>query len=338
MTLFNHRAPEYVQKRGDERDQTNTLRIMILLVAAVRVSALTAVQPSAASDVGHATFYGTCAGLIIAVLVVLYFSEKIIPPDQHGPWAIYLGAIIGALLLTPLLALAGFMPDTFGTRVGVAGGTLLFLLGAGRVVVTNWGREDGRRRAATRQPHPFPAWDASTVLPSPEHTASTLTERERAAQVFAATAHLIRQFNPDIVVKQIDSGQLNREAERQVRIADQWMRVEPQLLAVSAGYPSNAVRRQILVFHMAAVAVMKASSDLVAAARKDLDDDERDELTEEARDLLLAFAAEWDQLVAALHAHPRDAVPGLAKHGHRNGYPRVPRSRRTASRRGPRTT
>jgi hypothetical protein len=306
---------------------------MSLPVAAIRASALTATQSPVASDVGHATFYGTCAALIIAVLVVLYFGEKIIPPDQHAPWAIYLGAIIGALLLTAVFALAGFVPDTHGTRVGVAGGTLLFLLGAGSVVVTNWGHEDGRRQAAARQLRPFPAWGTSTVLPSPESTASVLTERERAAAVFAAAAHLIRQFNPDITVKQVDAGQLSQEAERQARIAEQWMQVEPSLLAVSAGYPSDAVRRQIPVFHLAAITVMKAASELLAAARNDLGNEECAQRADEAKESLSSFAAEWERLVAALHVEPQTAASSHAEDGHRSGYPRVPRPQRTASRR-----
>jgi hypothetical protein len=42
--------------------------------------------------VGHATSYGIFAALIIAVLVVLYFGEKIIRPDQHRSAVIYLSA------------------------------------------------------------------------------------------------------------------------------------------------------------------------------------------------------------------------------------------------------
>jgi len=306
---------------------------MNLPVAAVRASALAATPPPAASDVGHATFYGTCAALIIAVLVVLYFGEKIIPPDQHEPWVIYLGAIIGALLLTTVFALAGFISDTFDTRVAVAGGTLVFLLGAGSVVVTNWGKEDGRRKAVAGQPRPFPAWDTSTILPSPESTASVLTERERAAQVFAATAHLIRQLNPDIIIKQIDSGQLSQEAERQAKIAGHWMQVEPTLLAVSAGYPSVAVRRQVRVFHLAAITVMRAASELLAAARNDLGGEERAQRTEEAKASFVSFASEWDELVEALHVDPKGETSSQAEYRHRSGYTRVPRPLRTASRR-----
>lgn len=306
---------------------------MNLSVAAVRAADLTATQSPAASDVGHATFYGTCAGLIIAVIVVLYFGEKIIPPDQHGPWAIYLGAIVGAVLLTPLFALAGFIADTFDTRVATAGATLLFILAAGRVVVRNWGLEDGRRQAVAKQPRPFPAWDTSTVLPSPESTASVLTERERAAQVFAATAHLTRQFTPDIVVKQIDSGQLSQEAERQARLAEQWMQVEPMLMAVSAGYPSAAVRLQVPIFHLAAAKVIMAASELLAAARNARSDEERTQRAEDANSSLMSFAFEWDNLVAALHAEPGSPASNHAEHGHQSGYPRAFRPRRTASRR-----
>jgi hypothetical protein len=299
-------------------------------VGALRMSVLSATQPLMASDVGHATFYGACTGLIIAVLVVLYFGEKIIPPDQHGPWAIYLGAIIGAVLLTPLLVLGGFIPDTSHTRMAVVGGTLLFLLAASRVVVRNWGLEDGRRQAAARQPRPFPAWDASAVLSPPEGTAAALTERERAAQVFAAAAHLIRQLTPDIVLKQIDSGQLSQEAERQVQLAGQWMQVESRLLAVSAGYPSAAVRRQVPGFQLAALTVMKAASELLTAARDDLGDEERVRRAEEVRASLMSLASAWDELVAALHAGAESATSSYVEQGRHH---RPSRPRQTASRR-----
>ncbi len=68
---------------------------------------------------------------------------------------------------------------------------------------------------------PAPVWDTSAVLPSPESTASVLTERERAAQVFGAALHVIRQFSPDLVAKLIDSGQLQQEADRQTLVAKQ---------------------------------------------------------------------------------------------------------------------
>ncbi len=279
---------------------------MNLAVMAVRVAVT---QRPAASDVGHATFYGTCAGLIIAVLVVLYFGEKVIPADQHPSAVIYLGAIVGALLALPILALGGFVADTSSARLGVAAGTLLFLLFAFRVVVTNWGHEDGRRRAEAARPRPAPVWDASALLPSPDSTASALTERERAAQVFAAAFHVIRQLNPDLGAKLIDSGQLQQEAERQALVAQQWMRVDPVLIAVSAGYPSAAVRKQVAVFYAAALTVMQQSAGLLAAAREGLADEERAKRAESAKGALTSFASEWDSLVGSLH--PAD--PGAPK-------------------------
>jgi hypothetical protein len=274
---------------------------MNLAVTAVRVSAHAVTQPPAVSDIGHATFYGTCAGLIIAVLVVLYFGEKIIPTDQHPSAVIYLGTVIGTMLALPVLALAGFVPDTFRTRLGVAAGTFVFLLCAFRVVVRNWGHEDGRRQAESTRPRPIPVWDASVILPSPESTKSVLTERERAAQVFAAAAHVIMQLNPDIIIRLIDSGQMQQEADRQARVGEQWMRVEPALLAVSAGYPLAAVRAQITAFHVAVTNVMKQSRELLAAAREGLPNDERDSRAESAKDALTSLASEWDRLVSSLH-------------------------------------
>jgi hypothetical protein len=289
------------------------------------------VTQQSASDVGHATLYGACTGLIIAVLVVLYFGEKIIPPEQHGPWAIYLGAIIGAILLTPLLALAGFIPDTARTRVAVVGGTLLFIFAATRVVVRNWGQEDGRKLAAARQRRPLPAWDASSVLPAPESSASALTERERAAQVFAAVAHLARQFSPDVVLSQVSSGQAGQEAERQAQLAGQWMQVEARLLAVSAGYPSVAVRRQVPVFQMAALTVMNAASELLTAARANQGSEECTLRTDEAWTSLLSLASAWGALVAALHADSKDEMSGQAEQEDWSRRRSAPRSRRAAS-------
>jgi hypothetical protein len=279
---------------------------MNLAAMAVRVSARAAAQSPAASDVGHATFYGTCAGLIIAVLVVLYFGEKIIPTDQHPQAVIYLGAVVGALLTLPVLALAGFVSDDFRTRLAVSAGTFLFLVWAFSVVARNWGHEDGRRQAESALPRPSPIWDASAILPPPESIAAVLTERERAAQVFAAAAHVIRQFNPDITVSLIASGQLQQEADRQARVAEQWMRVEPALMAVSAGYPASAVRTQVAAFHAAAVDVMKRSSELMAAARKELAHEERAKRAETAEDALTSLAAEWGKLVNSLHPDDPD--------------------------------
>ena len=82
---------------------------------------------------------------------------------------------------------------------------LLFLLGAGRVVVMNWVREDGWRRAEAARSRPAPVWDTPAVLPSPESTVAALTEREHAARVFGAAAHVIWQFNPDITAMQVSS-------------------------------------------------------------------------------------------------------------------------------------
>lgn len=316
-------AARMSRRRGD-CGGAKTLNSMNVAALATRVPAHTITQPPAASEVGHAMFYGTCATLIIAVLVVLYFGEKIIPEDQHRPAVIYLGSIIGVMLLVPVLALAGFMPDTFRVRAAVAGCTFLFLLGAFGVVVRNWGHEDGRRQAEAARPQPAPVWDTSAVLPSPESTASVLTERERAGQAFGAALHVIRQFSPDIVAKFIDSGHLRQEADRQVLVAKQWMRVEPVLLAISAGYPSAAVRHQVAVFDGAASTVMEQSSGLLAAAREGLSGEERAKRAKAAKDAFMVLAAEWDKLITALHADDPGAgksaaVPAPRGRAGRNG-------------------
>lgn len=291
----------------------NTLWAMTLAAVAAPMPVHAAAQPPAPADVGHATFYGTCAALIIAVLVVLYFDEKIIPADQHRPAVIYLGTVLGAVLLIPVLVLAGFMPDTSGTREALAGSTVLFLVGGFGAAVTHWGREDGRRLAEARRPRPVPAWDASAVLlPPPETTAAALTERERAAQAFAAALHVARLFSPDLVAKFIDAGQLQQEAERQAQAFTQWTKVEPVLLAISAGYPSAAVRHQVAAFDVAAAGLMRRASELLAAAREGLRNHERAERAQAAQDAVVSVAREWDKLIKALHAHERGrrkAVP-----------------------------
>lgn len=180
-----------------------------------------------------------------------------------------------------------------------------------------------RRQAQAARPRPAPVWDTSTVLPAPESTAAVLTERERAGQAFGAALHVIRQFNPDIVIKQIDAGQLQQEADRQRGVAEQWMRVEPVLLAISAGYPSVAVRHQVAVFDATAVTLMRACSQLLVTAGEGLSREECAKHAEEATDALMSLAAEWDGLVTALHADEPDSMKPAAL------------SRRT---RGPRAT
>jgi hypothetical protein len=80
------------------------------------------------------------------------------------------------------------------------------------------------------------------------------------------------------------------------------MGVEPVLLAVSAGYPSVAVRQQVPVFYAAASTVMKRASDLLAAALEGIDGEERAKRVEAAQDALVSLAIEWDKLITALHA------------------------------------
>ncbi len=87
------------------------------------------------------------------------------------------------------------------------------------------------------------------------------------------------------------------------------MQVEPVLLAVSAGYPSAAVRHQVPVFDLAAVTVMRLSSELLAAAREGLGDEERAKRAEVAKNAVMSLALEWDNLITALHA----SDPGAAK-------------------------
>jgi hypothetical protein len=80
-----------------------------------------------------------------------------------------------------------------------------------------------------------------------------LTERARAAQVFGASAYMIWQFIPEIAAKLIDFCKVRQKADRQALVAKQWIQVEPVLLAVFAGYPSAAVRYQLLVFERTTV-------------------------------------------------------------------------------------
>jgi hypothetical protein len=124
---------------------------------------LTKAAASAAGD-GHASLYETCAALIIAVLVVLYFDDRVrrTLTARIGGYAISsLGGIIGTGLLVPIFALAGIIGDTVQIRVFTAIYTLAFLTFAFGIAIQNWGREDaaGIRAAQTRPP--------STSRPSP---------------------------------------------------------------------------------------------------------------------------------------------------------------------------
>lgn len=138
---------------------------------------------------GYAALYECCAALIIAVLAVLYFDERVrrgLSARLRGYAIGSLGGIIGTGLLVPLLALAGFIADTFVVRAFTVGYTLVFLVAAFSVAIRSWAREDAARIRLARpvQLPPLP-------VPAPR---AGMTEREHAAGVLGAALAIIAQL------------------------------------------------------------------------------------------------------------------------------------------------
>ncbi len=162
-------------------------------MAPPHASLLLAAHAAAAEQAGpaHASLYETCAGLIVAVMVVLYFDERVrrgMTARVRGQAVGWLGAIIGTGLVIPLLALGSFMPDTARIREITVGQTLVFLVAAFGAAIQSWGREDAARIRAAQAPPPV------TVPPVPvPPPRAGQTEREHAAEVLGAALAILSQ-------------------------------------------------------------------------------------------------------------------------------------------------
>jgi hypothetical protein len=270
-------------------------------------------------DSGHPALYETCAALIIAVLVVLYFDERVrsrLTLRQRGYAVGSLGGVIGTGLLICLFALAGFVQDTTTIRVFVTGYTLVFLTLTFGAALSVWGREDGAR---LRQASPAP-------LPPPPMTVPRggMTERERAAEAFGTALAMLGQTQPAAVTAMLAKTSPAAEAERLRGLTGQWMALQPALIATSASYPSAEFRQCSARFMNAAAKAMAATAALFADQQTLMDEEARAEWREEAVAVYMAANDEWDALVRALHAEE-------SQHAKQQRGTSAPKNARTAS-------
>lgn len=249
---------------------------------------------------GHAPLYETCAALIVAVMVVIYFDERVrnsLTARMRGYAIGSLGGIIGAGLLVPLFALAGFISDTVSTRVGVVGYTLVFFVVAFGAAMQIWGTEDGHRLRAA---HPAPPLPPPIPLPR-----GGQTERERAGEVLGAMLANLAQMHPAVIAANIVRTGRGPEAERLRNITGQLMILNPYLIAVRASYPSAEVREHMARF-------TKAASHAMDQAAIPFDNEQvlashqaKEEWQAQASAAFEAVESEYDAVVRALH--PEDA-------------------------------
>ena len=111
-----------------------------------------AASAAAAGD-GHSSLYESCVAVIIAVLMVLYFDERVsnaMTLPQRGRAIGWLGGILALGIFMPVMTLAGFVPDTLRIRTSTVAILALFLLVAFGIAISAWGREDGQRLRAPR--------------------------------------------------------------------------------------------------------------------------------------------------------------------------------------------
>ncbi len=288
----------------------------MILHATAAFAARPATSAAVPSD-GHATLYETCAVIVIAVIVVLYFDESVrrnLSPQLRGSAIGWLGGILTIGVFTPLLALAGFVSDSKGTRVAEVGFTTLFLVAAfGYGAVRTWGLEDGRK-LRNPQPAPPPVPPAPPVpIPSPH-----LTERERAAEVlgyaFAAVTELAGSSmaltaapgtlaGPELLIDR------TRVTEHLRNWAARWTELHPRLIAIVIGYPSPAVRDHADTFRQAAARAIALTLRL-AMSGESLEEKARDQLAAEAAAEYATADNAATALIRALHPEDdNDAEP-----------------------------
>jgi hypothetical protein len=256
---------------------------------------------SAPAEVTHDSLYEITVTVVIAVLVVLYFDERVrgaMTPRQRGSAIGWLGGILTAGIFVPVMVLAGFVPDTRGARFGTVATVALFLLGAFGVAISAWGREDARRLRAAPTPAPMPQ---APPLPDPS---PHLSERERAAVVLgyaftavaacATTFTVLTQEEPAIPAVRAQAGEFMRSW------VDRWSGLEPALAAIVTGYPSPQVREHARTFTAAAAKVTLLTAKL-AVSPDPPDEAELKRLEAEAPGEFEAVAAEQAAIIAALH-------------------------------------
>jgi predicted permease len=150
---------------------------------------------TAPAEPAYATLYATCAALMIAVLVVFYFDQRVrdrLTARQRGYAIGSLGGVIGTGLLVCLFVLAGIIPDKTTIRVFITIYTLAFLVFTFGAAISAWGREDGARLRQARAPQ--------VAVPSVPIPRGAATERERASELVAAALFIVGQTAPAAVI------------------------------------------------------------------------------------------------------------------------------------------
>jgi hypothetical protein len=287
------------------------LAAMTTLATLALTARVTKTATSAAGD-GHASLYETCAALIVAVLVVLYFDERVrrgMPARIRGQAIGWLGAIIGVGLLIPLFALAGFTPDTARIREITVGQTLVFLAAAFGVAMQIWGTEDAARLRNAQTPPPVTVPPVAVPPPRPGQT-----EREHAAEVLGAALTIFGLAQPDAVTMSLAKTGPASELHRLRQVSAQWVAIQPALAAITAGYPSAEVRKRAAEFMMAASKAIAQPASLLEGTHTLADSKPPGDWQEQAAAAYAAAAQAFDAVTAALHENdppgPWPAVNG----------------------------
>jgi hypothetical protein len=260
---------------------------------------------TASAEPVYATLYATCAALMIAVLVVFYFDKRIrdrLTARQRGYAIGSLGGVIGTGLLLCLFVLAGITADTASIRIFITIYTLAFLTLTFGAAINAWGREDARGLQQASAPQV-----AVPPVPIPR---GAPTERERAAELVAAALFVLAQASPAVVIAGLQRNGPLAEKERLRLLTDQWMTLQPPLIAIAAWYPSQEVAEASTQFIQAGHEALKQSSILFANPELLMAATAQAEWQEAAEVTYAEFAAAWEAFNAALNAE-RTPISGL---------------------------
>jgi hypothetical protein len=254
-------------------------------------------QATASSEPAYATLYATCAALMIAVLVVFYFDQRVrdhLTPRQRGYAIGSLGGVIGTGLLVCLFALAGMIKDTALIRDFITIYTLVFLTATFGAAISAWGREDVARRQRASTPQV-----AVPPVPIPRGAA---TEREPAAELVAAGLFVVGQTAPAVVIPNMETKGVAAEKERLRQLVDQWMTLQPELIAVGAWFPSAEVRESLAKFLLAGHEALKQTGVLFLDPQTLTDKAARAEWQAKAEAAYQSLETAWDTFASALNA------------------------------------
>jgi hypothetical protein len=253
----------------------------------------------------YATLYATCAALMIAVLVVFYFDQRVrdrLTARQRGYAVGSLGGVIGTGLLVCLFVLAGIIPDKTTIRVFITIYTLAFLAITFSTAISAWGREDAARLQQARTP-------PVSVPPVPIPRGAA-TERERAAELAAAALFILGQTHPAAVMQGLERNGPAHEKERLRLLTDQWMTLQPELLAIGAWYPTAEGREASDQFVLAGHQALKETAILFDGQQTVTNEESRTEWRERTERAYEALTAAWDALTTALNPPGKQEPPG----------------------------